>query len=281
MRNTLWLLLLLTGCGSSSPPPPAAAKAAETEGGDASERIRTRDAMRDHFSDLVAARDGVIAGRLDFAQGALRRLATRKQGDDTPDDWRPWISEVQALAERGSTATIMADAAATVAAVSTQCGECHRATLGGRRHPTSVGGYDPKDQKGLEEKMARHQFAADELWLGLTGPSHEDWVQGAAALMNIQVPALVTLRGTPATRDRQPTGTGELQGASTYTEPETPHAEPEHATAAIDLDAALRELRELGRVADNARVPAQKNEVFAQILVRCGSCHAQFGVVIL
>jgi hypothetical protein len=280
MHNSCWFLVLMTGCGSSLPPPPAAAKAAETEGGHASERTSTHDVMRDHFSDLIAARDGLIAGRLDFAQGALRRLATRKQGDDTPDDWRPWISEMQALAERGSTAMIMADAAASVAAVSTNCGECHRATRGGRRDPTSVGGYDPRDQTGLEEKMARHQFAADELWLGLTGPSHEDWVQGAAALMNIQVHALVTLRGTPATRG-QPTGTGELQGTNGYTEPETPHAEPGSATDSIDVDAALRELRELGRVADNARVPGQKNDVFAQILVRCGSCHAQFGVVLL
>src|SRR4029077_2367140 len=105
--------------------------------------------------------------------------------------------------------------------------------------PTQQGGYDPQGQKGLEEKMARHQFAADELWLGLTGPSHEDWVEGAGALMNIQGPALATVRGTPATRDRQPTGTGELQGASTYTEPETPEADQASETAAIDLDAAL------------------------------------------
>lgn len=148
MRKSGWFPILLAGYASSSPPPSAAANAEQTEG-------------------------GVIAGRVEFAQAALRRLAARKQGDDTPDDWRPWLSEMQALTQRGSTAATMAETAAAVAAVSTKCGECHRATRG-------------------------------------------------------------------------------------------------------DV-----ELRELGRVADNGRVPAQKHEVFAKISLRCGSGHAQIGVVLL
>lgn len=124
--------------------------------------------------------------------------------------------------------------------------------------------------------MARHQFSADALWLGLTNPEHQAWAVGAAALMNIMVPGLVDARGVPANRDRRPSGRGTLQGE---TEPlaEPRNAHPRSADA-VDLDVALGQLRALGSQADRARTATEKQRVFAELVARCGSCHAALGL---
>jgi hypothetical protein len=280
MRKPIWVLgwsLFGVACAGNTPAPASSAQAAQAEAPPA--RSKTLDdAMRDHFADATAARDGVIAGHLEFVRAPLLRLANRKEGEDTPSDWLSWIADMQAAAKRGSEAASIAEAAGSVAALGANCGECHRTTRGGVRHAAETGGYEPHGAKGLAEKMARHQYAADELWLGLTGPSHTDWTQGAAALMNIQVPALVDLHGDPATQDRTAGGEGELEGSATYTEPAP--LGPSAANA-IDLDAALRELRELGQAADQAKNPSEKQEIFAKVIVRCGSCHAKLGIQLL
>jgi hypothetical protein len=285
---SLWFVL---ACAPSTRP--AAVSPAGSVSAAPEQTTTLHDTMRDHFSDATAARNGVIEGRMESVQAALQRLSTSKEGDDTPEDWRAWLAEMHAAAERGAHAASLAEAAVTVAALGANCGECHRATRGGMRRGAHPSGYEPpgyapqeqpdqRDQQALQEKMARHKFSADALWLGLTGPSHPDWTQGAAALMNIQVPALVTLHGDPATTDRRASGQGTLQGTSEYTEPQpspdTSANLAQPARPAVDLSAALVELRELGQQADQAKTAADKQAVFAKIILRCGACHTELGV---
>jgi hypothetical protein len=237
--------------------------------------------MLDHFADATAARDAVIAGRLQDVRAPLDRLAVAPAARNLPDDWVPWFDEMRKVAARGAGATTLTAAAESIAALGATCGECHRTTVGGPKTVLAPE-YNSAGARGLQEKMARHRFAADELWIGLTGPAHEAWSTGASALMNINVPGLVTHRGYPATDDRPPSGEGNLQGEPDPAMPpqgrdeDAEHDGPPSGT--VDLDPELRALRTLGTRADRASVAADKQQVFGEVIARCGACHAKLGV---
>jgi cytochrome c553 len=241
--------------------------------------------MRDHFADATRARDAVIAGRLEDVRAPLQRLAQSPDARGLPSDWLPWFDDLRSEAARGARAPSLAAAAASVSALGATCGECHRTTRGGPDQ-TLTPEYNSRGARGLREKMARHRFAADELWVGLTGPAHQNWSTGASALMNINVPGLVTHRGHPAADDRPPSGEGDLQGTAHPDMPPQDAAELTNGRSAktgdapdtIDLDPELRALRELGARADRATVPAEKEQLFAEVIARCGACHAELGI---
>jgi cytochrome c553 len=272
------VLCLSSSCGAGSQAVPAATS---KPAGPAASAVSLKEAMRHHFADATAARDAVIAGRLEDVRPPLRALASAERSTALPNDWLPWLEEMQGAAAKGAQARTLDEAATAVSVLGATCGECHRTTHGGVRDPASAApAYDPQDRKGLEEKMARHKFSADALWLGLTGPAHQSWARGAAALMNINVPSLVTEQGTSAIQDRSASGEGSLQGDA---DPRTPAQDGTQATPSprantIDLDAALRELRALGTQADQAKIATEKQVVFGKVIAHCGDCHAALGV---
>jgi cytochrome c553 len=234
--------------------------------------------MRHHFADATAARDAVIAGKLENVRPPLEALARGESDPAMPDDWRPWLEEMQAAARRGSQARTLDEAAASVAVLGTTCGECHRTTHGGLHDAArSSASYDPGNRTGLDEKMARHKFSADALWIGMTLLQHQAWADGAAALMNIELPGLVNEHGTKETSERGATGEGELRGTADARLPAQDEDTPEARAGSIDLDPALRELRALGQKADQAKIASEKQDVYAQIIARCGACHAKAG----
>jgi cytochrome c553 len=236
--------------------------------------------MLDHFADATRARDAVIAGRVQDVSAPLDRLAAAPAVGDLPSDWVPWFDEMRQVAARGARSTTLAAAAQEVAALGATCGECHRTTAGGPDNVLAPE-YNPAGARGLREKMARHRFAADELWIGLTGPAHQAWSTGASALMNINVPSLVTHRGDPATEDRAPSGQGDLQGTPDPAMPAQTEGDAQREptpAGTVDLDPELRALRALGVRADRATVAADKQQVFAEVIARCGACHAELQV---
>jgi outer membrane protein OmpA-like peptidoglycan-associated protein len=234
------------------------------------------DAMQVHFAYITAARDAVIAGKLERVRPALIALAATPRTTDVPADWLPWLSELDVTARQGAEAQTLETAARAIAKLASDCGECHRATRGGQGSALhNAHRYDPEDRRGLDEKMARHQFSADALWLGLTGPEHQAWTSGAAALMNIQVPGLVDAHGKPARGERRASGEGSLEGSDARATGQVGSPAP---AGSVDLDAALAALRELGSQADRARQTPEKQQVFAQLITRCGACHASLGI---
>jgi mono/diheme cytochrome c family protein len=266
-------------CACASGPRPAEATAPSSEA--PAKTASAGDRMLDHFADATAARDAVIAGRLQAVRPPLERLAGARDIGELPSDWMPWFDEMRKVAARGAAASTLAAAAESVAALGGNCGECHRTTRGGPRTALAPE-YNPGGERGLRENMARHRFAADELWIGLTGPVHEAWSTGASALMNINVPSLVTHRGDPATEDRAPSGEGTLQGEA---DPAMPSQEAREGNArsadpdTVDLDPELRALRALGERADRATTGADKQQVFGEVIARCGACHERLNVV--
>lgn len=291
-----WFIAIMGGwlcaCGAGSPTPAAESGGSATGSGTESPPGALDEKMFRHFLDAAAARDAVIAGHPEGVREPLLRLAARDIGPEIPDDWTPWVEEMQAQARRGAEARTLPEAAQAVAALGATCGECHRTTIGGPRWKGDERGYQTEGKTGLEEKMQRHLWSAEELWLGLTAPRHQAWSRGAAALMNIHVPSLVTPRGEPGTEEMRPTGEGGLQdrppkvGVGAPGQPikpvvvagDAPQATGGKLGDPVDLDAALRDLRELGKQADRARLPHDKQEVFGEIISRCGGCHAELGV---
>jgi hypothetical protein len=275
------LLSLALCCGACASGPARQANAPAAEAASTNRSQSASDQMLDHFADATRARDAVIAGKLQDVAPPLHRLAAAPAAGDLPNDWVPWFDEMRQVAAQGARATTLIAAAGSVASLGAACGECHRTTKGGPENVLAPE-YNPRGARGLREKMARHRFAADELWMGLTGPAHEAWATGAAALMNINVPSLVTHRGDPATDDRPPSGQGDLQGSPDPAMPpqgEGAEAERESSTPdTVDLDPELRALRALGVRADRATVAADKQQIFGEVIARCGACHAKLDV---
>jgi cytochrome c5 len=283
---------VLCACGAGAESPGAASGASDKGTGAEAPPGALDDRMFRHFLDATAARDAVIAGRADGVHEPLARLAAREIGAEIPDDWKPWVAEMQAQARRAADAKTLPEAARVVAALGSTCGECHRTTIGGPKWEGDQRGYQTEGKTGLEEKMQRHLWSAEEMWLGLTAPRHQAWSRGASALMNIHVPSLVTPRGEAGTDEMDPSGSGTLQDKQPKVGVGAPgrvEAEPVVAGDApqttggklgdpVDLDAALRDLRELGKQADAARLPHDKQVIFGEIITRCGECHAKLGV---
>jgi len=277
------LLGLLVACGSSTaaaPPPQSADEPAAN--------INTREQMWHHFWDASDAREAVINGDLDGAKRALGRLGSSARSAEIDESWGEWVEEVQGVAQQGAAAGTLEQAARAIAAVGSTCAECHRATGGGPTFGQERPAYEHRGKTGLAERMARHVYSEEELWLGMSGPVHPAWSRGAAALMNIEVPKLVTHKGESVNDDRAPTGDGELAAGEGEPQPAAEAAEGsgaagEAGAAAIepervDLDVSLRELRELGKQADTTSVPKQQQALYAEVLSRCGNCHAHLGI---
>jgi hypothetical protein len=286
MRRTTLLTLtlgLLAGCGASQSTTPASEPetTASSESGSPGEDLTLADRMWRHFHDATLALDAVIGGDLTTARAQMKTLSERDFGDDLPGDWAPWVDDMQAEAKRGAEAADLDAAAKSIAAIGMQCAECHRATRGGQELTGDEAGYRHMRNTGLSEKMARHLWSAKELWLGMTGPVHQAWSRGGAALMNIDVPALVDTRGVPVKDEAAPTGKGTTAGEASDDEAAAPASKtaPAHtASGAVDLDAAMRDLHALGARADKAGNPTEKRDVFAAIVGRCASCHSELGI---
>jgi cytochrome c2 len=164
-----------------------------------------------------------------------------------------------------------------VAAVATQCAECHRATRGGPALEGDVSGYHPSTT-GLREAMARHVWAAEELWLGMTAPRHEAWIRGAKALAEMPLPGdppAPDAEGEPASEDGAGVAATPAAPADAASEPGMDAGAEAQATGNTGIWGELEAIRALGVRAEDAAQPAQKAAVYAEILTACAQCHAR------
>ncbi len=260
-----WLALAaLLGCGHAPPsrpaasttPPPAhnAAPGAPARGGSephpsaASQPLPSpppvgsediTEFMAEHFAVATWARDAVINGNLDALRRPLRALASYPYASVAPGGWLSAIAKLQQAARLTADAKTLDLAATGVATMGRICGECHREHGQG---PVFVGssprsGAATSDTFGA--RMARHMWAADRMWEGLTGPSDQSWRDGAKALA--QAPE-----------------------APPRTDPPLPPRFSE----------ALLQVRALGQRAGEAESLEDRANVYAVFLASCAGCHA-------
>jgi hypothetical protein len=273
-RTFLPLALLLSlGCSHTelAKPEPAKSSGGEPVG-------QPTDAaghkMWHHFWDVADARDAVIAGRLDLVAAPLQQLIDTKYGvDELPQDWIPWIEEMQAQAKRGIEAKTLGAAATAVASVAQACGDCHRSTRGGPEIEDHVKAFDAHGRSGLKRAMAQHVWAAEQLWLGMTAPHHQSWAAGAQALSSTPLPPAKDEDGAQEedTQSDPSAETAETAAAAPATQP---GAEPIDPALHAKLDA----VRSMGEAALAAGQPAQMAHVYGELIARCGACHASMHV---
>lgn len=258
---------VLASCGQEPAPEPAPTPAPST--GDEAPQQSASQQMWHHFWDIIQARDAVIGARLADVGPPLTRIASGDFGMDMPPDWMKWIEQMQEKAKQGAQAESLQAAALAVSTVAAECADCHRTTGGGPKLEGDTRGYKPEGT-GLSEAMARHAWAAEELWLGMTAPRHEAWMRGATALASMKLP-----QDEPTLRAE-----GEAQAvpaAADQAGSDSAAAAPASDGSDSPLWQKLEEMRALGKRAQQAAQPAEKTAIYADMIAHCASCHQQAG----
>jgi hypothetical protein len=252
----LWSLLVgVDACGASRPPlapPPEPVEAAPAASPAASEpgpieqkpEVAATPAapqagssldhiMREHFADALLIRQAVIAGAPENAAAPASALATAGDLEHLPEGWRGFVERMQEVAGRIRDSSLISRAARATADLGVTCGLCHQQR--GGPHASS----EPAPAQGatLESRMQRHAWATERLWEGLYVPSDDAWAAGARALSSAPFPTEVTKPGGVYAR-----------------------------TAAADF-------ARLVRSAPTKKTPLDRAELYAQLLLTCGSCH--------
>jgi hypothetical protein len=257
------LALALAACsGATGPEASPAGPPAESTGGDqasapaeepegpAADDPTADEHMRHHFGLVAQARDAVIRGDVAGVTGPMAKLHEGDYGIEIPQDWMSSLSDMQLEARRGARATTLQEAARAVGMVSRHCGECH--STFGRPEDLAQDAPHP-DDRGVRGAMALHDYAAEQMWLGLTVPSHEAWIRGADAISAHWDP----LGGAP--------GEG---GAAAEAGPETDESVVRLIEAIRDMGPELRE----------AQTSLARARAYGQLLADCGGCHVAMGV---
>jgi mono/diheme cytochrome c family protein len=139
----------------------------------------------------------------------------------------------------------LSSAAQSVAAVGLSCGDCHTQM---RRGTAPAAGQDALAWEGppedLEQRMARHEHAAELLWRGLIDPSESAWLNGT-----------VTLTRAPL---HAPLRDGEVV-----------------SPAMAEQMEAIRVLAKRARVASSH---PDRASIYGELIARCAGCHFVAGV---
>ena len=219
-----------------------ASQAAIASGRSGQESDRGRQApdraafMRQHFASVMALHQAVTRGDLEESRRIAREIAARPAPAGIAEALQPYVSKVQAAAQRISGDVALEDVAAATAAMLATCGDCHRAagTMPAPAVPAApaVG--------GVVGHMLEHQRAVDLMVQGLTVPSTSAWNEGAATF------ASAPFRTKDLPRD--PALTRAVQSAETR----------------------VHQLAERARTADDAR---SRIYVYSELIQSCASCH--------
>jgi hypothetical protein len=244
------LCALGAGCGGAG----AESAAAETVAKPAVTPARPRDFrkepapaqhMQANFWVAVELRDAVVDGELDKARQLGTWLAEHDLRRTLPAPWAPWVKDMQTSAAEVAAAPDLSSAAQAVGSLGVSCGGCHwNFGVSGPRVPDpdeEDQGFAPEGPEDLTTRMLRHQWAADELWFGLTIPSEQAWKDGAQVLIDSPF--------EPPVQNDQP--------------------------VAPELARGIEAMRELGRTAQHAGTMGDRSRVYGKLLASCAGCHTK------
>jgi hypothetical protein len=254
----VWAVMTgLVGCGGSTPPPAppeatvspepapatstAASESAPTEQKPAApEKPDVPPAgapleriMQAHFKDALLIRQAVIAGKPEDAVDPAFALTRTGDLDHLPEGWRGFVERMQEVAGRIKDSTLVSRAAAATADLGVSCGMCHQQRGG----PQASKEPAPAEGTTVESRMQRHVWATERLWEGLYVPSDDAWNAGARALSSAPFPSQVLKDGGVYARS------------------------------------AAGDFARLVAKAPAKRIPRDRAELYAELLLTCGSCH--------
>lgn len=134
--------------------------------------------MQHHFSQVFAAHEAVIRGDLPSLRAPAVALSSLPVPEGMPPAAGAYVASIRRAAGRVLDATALAPAAAAVADMLAQCGNCHRAV----GVPVAISTPPARDLGGIVGHMLEHQRAADAMLEGVIAPSRSLWQTGADRL---------------------------------------------------------------------------------------------------
>jgi hypothetical protein len=252
MRSTPYLVLVFVAAGCSKSEPTSATTqtptgpamsspstaAAPTEATVPAHSSRpSRELMKDHFTAVVVIRDALIVGNLELAKWNASFLA-KHEPDPAVASWSMYVDQLRERAVKVADAPTLAAATAASTELAVECGCCHAANAVTPVFPT----VDRRvAASGARPHMQRHQWAAEQMWDGLIGPSEARWNDGVAELAE-----------TPLGQDEIFTNAS---------------ATPEIAKLATDVHA-------LGAEGRKATSWNERAAIYGRLLTSCAACHS-------
>jgi hypothetical protein len=137
--------------------------------------------MKEHFTKVAAVRDAVMLDNPKEAQDAANWLIEEHPPvEGLPAEWKSHVEGIRGAARDALNATSIYAAGAAVGTMGRHCGECHQA-LNVKLVAPAVGPV-PTDLSGVPAHMKRHNWAIDQMWIGLVYPSEEAWRRGTDSM---------------------------------------------------------------------------------------------------
>lgn len=242
---TVIAVLTLAGCQRAKEESPAGKPPVETKApGPAPEQEgatpTTATHMKEHFDKANEIKAALIAGDLEAARAPARWMAEHQQEADYPDTWQPHVQSMRDAAQKIVAAKDLPAASQAFVSMGETCAACHVALGGPKLEPSAPPAAT--QGSGTKPHMARHQWALDQMWLGLIGPSRPVWIAGAEALAEA---------------------------------PLVPEQFVEGQTLSPELQALAAHVHELGNKArDVSGTSGIPGMIYGELLVGCETCHA-------
>jgi hypothetical protein len=202
----------------------------------ADEVVAASRRMHQRFTAAQRLELAVVHSDLDGAHADARELAEIDEpGVLAP--WQPYFASLRDAARQVELAPGIVGAARLTATLGRRCASCHEAIAARVAFPAEPApAGDPK----LVIQMLGHQWAAEQMWQGLIGPSDARWLAGARALTG--APLHIVAQAV------------------------TPRSE-------LDIDDVAR-IRLYARRAEAAASQDARADLFGAMLATCAHCHA-------
>lgn len=168
-------VIIIAGCRSGG----EEVRAPTRVGEEPSEVAQTRP-MAEHFLQITAIKDAVVAGDLAATKEPAKWLTEELVADDLPLRWRSHVPAVKRAAQGVIDASDLEAAAYATAEAAAVCGQCHQETEIELQPSTEP---DPLKDDTQFAYMGRHAWGASRMWDGLVAPSDEEWQRGIKAFM--------------------------------------------------------------------------------------------------
>ncbi|HEY5923816.1 MAG TPA: hypothetical protein VIV11_19175 [Kofleriaceae bacterium] len=189
---------------------------------------------REQLEAAASLQLAIMQGRLADARDLAGQLAVHEM--PARSGWQPYVAELRDSAHLIARADDVAAAGAELGRLGRACGSCHAAS--GAR-PVLAAGVAPTDDTTLAAQMLRHQWAAVQLWQGVSGPADQAWQDGARVMV--------------ATRADVHKRVHEKPNAEVFMLAERLHEQARHAAALTDVDA--------------------RAGLYGEVMATCASCH--------
>jgi cytochrome c553 len=197
--------------------------------------------MGEHFEQVVAVQKAIIRGDLDSTSEPAIWMAQHHSVIGAPEGWAPHIKEMREAARTAADASTLKAAAGAAASMSRTCGKCHEAVDTSPRIPElGTIGLPPSDHIAAVPHMHRHNWAVEQMWMGLVTPSEETWKKGVEAL-NVS--------------------------------PLEPHKMTDDANTTADVGGWAQSVHEIGARATQEQDWDKRAQLFGELLGTCARCH--------